>query len=50
MWSLTYRGFVLLGSVGTTAVQITGVPHGTGTKQCADINAAKLYIQKLKGF
>jgi hypothetical protein len=47
VWILNYKGFFLHGYCDRPGVRITGVPHGTGTKECADLAAAKLYISKL---
>lgn len=48
MWTLNYKGFYVHGYCDRPNVRITGVPHGTGSKECASLASAKLYISKLK--
>lgn len=47
MWTLNYRGFYLHGYCDRPDVRISGVPHGTGTKECKSLAAAKQYVGNL---
>lgn len=47
MFILNIKGLTVLGTVGTTAVTITGLSHGTGTKACKSLDEARAYIRKL---
>lgn len=48
MWTLCYKGLYLHGYCDRHEVKVTGVPHGTGTKACASLHAAKLYVTQLR--
>ena len=47
MWTLFYKGRALHGYCDRPNVRITGLPNGTGTKECVSLHAAKLYVSKL---
>lgn len=49
MWTLNYKGFYLHGYCDRPQIRIIGVPHGTGSKECVSLHAAKIYITKLQG-
>lgn len=49
MYILKLRGLTVLGTIGTPAVTITGLSHGTGTKACKSLDEARAYLQKVLG-
>lgn len=48
MWMLHIKGLIVLGCPGSAAVTITGLKHGTGTKACPSLAAARSYIEKVQ--
>lgn len=47
MYILQIKGLTVLGTIGTPAVTITGLSHGTGTKACKSLDEARAYIQRI---
>lgn len=44
MWTLSYKGFFVHGYCDRDTVRIHCPGHGTGTKECPTLHAAKLYV------